>query len=60
MQFFIKRGAIIFTCLFAGLLITQTILIFTDYSSVNNHLATADTRQSGAKRSIRSFNVPRS
>lgn len=43
MQFFIKRGAIIFTCLFAGLLITQTILIFSNYSSVNNHLATATT-----------------
>ena len=43
MQFFIKRGAIIFTCLFAGLLITQTILIFSNYSSVNNHLATGTT-----------------
>ena len=43
MQFFIKRGAIIFTCLFAGLLITQTILIFSHNSSVNNHLTTGDT-----------------
>jgi len=43
MQFFIKRGVIIFTCLFAGLLITQTILIFSNYSSVNNHLATGNT-----------------
>ena len=43
MQFFIKRGAIIFTCLFAVLLITQTILIFSQNSSVNNHLTTGDT-----------------
>ena len=43
MQFFIKRGVIIFTCLFAGLLITQTILIFSNYSSVNNYQATGNT-----------------
>ena len=49
MQFFIKRGAIILTCLFAGLLITQTILIFTDNSSVNSHLTTADTVSPGQK-----------
>ena len=49
MQFFIKRGAIIFTCLFAGLLITQTILIFSHYSSVNNHLTTGDTVSPGQK-----------
>ena len=49
MQFFIKRGAIIFTCLFAGLLITQTILIFSNYSSVNNHLATGNTVSPGQK-----------
>ena len=43
MQFFIKRGVIIFTCLFAGLLIIQTIVIFSNYSSINNHLATGST-----------------
>src|SRR6187402_295475 len=43
MQFFIKRGAFILTCLFAGLLIIQTIVIFSNYSSINNHLATGST-----------------
>ena len=49
MQFLIKRGAIIFTVLFAGLLITQTILIFSYYSSVNNDLASGDTFSQGQK-----------
>ena len=42
MQFFIKRGAIIFSCLFAGLLITQTVLILSHDLSVNNHVTTGD------------------
>jgi methyl-accepting chemotaxis protein len=42
MQFFIKRGAIIFSCLFAGLLIAQTVLILSHDLPVNNHVTTGD------------------
>jgi methyl-accepting chemotaxis protein len=49
MQFLIKRGAVILTCLFAGLLITQTILIFSHYSSDKDHVVTADSVSSGQK-----------
>ena len=40
MQFLIKRGLVIFTCLFAGLLIIQTIIIFSHYSLDNNQPTT--------------------
>ena len=43
MKFLTKRGVIISTCLFAGLLIIQTIVIFSHYSSANNDLATGDS-----------------
>ena len=42
MKFLTKRGVIISTCLFAGLLIIQTIVIFSQYSA-NNDLATGDS-----------------
>jgi len=43
MKFLIKRGVIISTCLFAGLLILQTIVVFSHYSSANNAPATGDS-----------------
>jgi methyl-accepting chemotaxis protein len=43
MKFLTKRGVIISACLFAGLLIIQTIVIFSHYESANNDLATGDS-----------------
>lgn len=43
MQFFIKKGLIIFSCLFAGLLIIHTVFIFSNRATIRDYITSEKT-----------------